>query len=114
MTRSAILAYTRATSRDSSMIQGPHLRMALLGLFLLGPVLRAQVTVTGRIVDDTGAAIAGTRVELRPVDGGTPAVASSDPAGNFTINLPAAGEYSIRAERLGFYLYQRKSQSFDS
>jgi len=32
--------------------------------------------------------------------------ASSDLAGNFRLNLPAAGEYAIRAERLGFYLYQ--------
>ncbi len=93
------------------MIPGSHIRTAVLGLLFLCSVLRAQVTVTGRIIDDTGAAIAGTRVELRPVEGGAPAVASSDPAGNFTINLPAAGDYSIRAERLGFYLYQRKSQT---
>lgn len=41
-------------------------------------------------------------------------MASSDPAGNFGLHLPAAGEYSIRAERLGFYLYQNRSQQFSS
>jgi hypothetical protein len=92
------------------MVPGSHIPRALLGLVLLCTGLTAQVSVTGRIIDDTGAGIAGARVEVRPGPGGAPAVASSDPAGNFTLSLPAAGEYSIRAERLGFYLYQNRSQ----
>ena len=94
------------------MILGSHIRPVFLGLVLLCGALPAQVGVTGRVIDDTGAGIPGTRLEVRPADGGAPAVASSDPAGNFALNLPAAGEYAIRAERLGFYLYQRRSQAF--
>jgi hypothetical protein len=72
---------------------------------------QAQVTVTGRVVDETGAAIEGARIEFRPVNEGPAIPASSDPAGNFRANLPEEGEYSIRAERQGFYVYQGK-QSF--
>src|SRR6185369_13149876 len=84
---------------------------AVLGLVLFSTALPAQVTVAGRILDDTGAAIAGARVELRPTAGGTPVVASSDAAGKYALTLPAPGEYAIRAERLGFYLYQNRSQA---
>lgn len=94
------------------MLPGSQIRWALFGLFFLSATLHGQLTFTGRIVDDTGAGIAGGRVELRPVGGGAPAVASSDTAGNFSVTLPAAGDYSIRAERLGFYLYQGRSQQF--
>jgi len=66
------------------------------------------------VVDDNGARIAGVRVELRAAEGDATVVASSDLAGNFRLNLPAAGEYAIRAERLGFYLYQGRGQRFDA
>jgi hypothetical protein len=69
------------------------------------------VDVVGRVVDETGAGIEGARVEFRPADGGSPVPVSSDPAGNFHANLAADGEYAIRAERQGFYVYQG-SQSF--
>src|SRR4051794_28828221 len=79
-------------------------------LLLAGGSIYAQVAVSGRVVDETGAAIAGARVELRPLDGGPPSIASSDVAGNFKMVLPASGEFHLRAERLGFYLYQNRSQ----
>lgn len=85
-----------------------------LGLLLACAALSAQISITGRVIDDTGAAIAGARIELRRSATSIPTVASSDPAGNFRLNLPEAGEYSIRAERLGFYLYQGPSQPFSS
>src|SRR5262249_36022985 len=74
-------------------------------------LLSAQVAITGRVVDETGAGVDGARVELRAA-AGTAVAASSDRAGNFRVNLPAAGEDSIRAERLGFYLYQGKPREF--
>ena len=75
----------------------------------------AQVPVSGRIVDETGAGVAGVRVEIRPApEGGAPLVASSDDAGNFRVTLPTAGDYHIRAERKGFYVFEMRSQHFDS
>jgi hypothetical protein len=82
-------------------------------LLLLAGAAAAQTPVAGRVVDETGLGIAGVRVELRSGDG-VPAVASSDAAGNFHVTLPAAGDYTIRAERLGFYLYQGKTQRFEA
>ena len=38
------------------------------------------------------------------------AAVASDPAGEFSLHLPVPGEYTVRAERLGFYLYQSRAQ----
>ena len=73
----------------------------------------AQVTVSGRVVDETGAAVAGARVELRVGPDSVSAVASSDPAGNFSLSLAGSGEYQIRAERQGFYRYQGGGHRFE-
>src|SRR5215467_10052839 len=76
--------------------------------------LYAQVNITGRVVDETGAGISGARVELRP-DADAPAVAaSSDTAGNFKLQAPAAKQYGIRAERFGFYLYGGKVENLQA
>lgn len=85
----------------------------LLGLVLLCGGLQAQVAITGRVVDENGAGIGGARVELRAAQRASPYVASSDLAGNFSLNLPDAGEYSVRTERLGFFVYQGQRQNFD-
>src|SRR5215216_4724906 len=85
---------------------------AILVWWAMPCLLAAQVAITGKIVDETGAAIEGARVELRGASG--PAIAaSSDRAGNFKVALPTAGEYTLRAERLGFYLYQGKPRQFE-
>ncbi len=89
--------------------------MRLQAIFVWGALpclLSAQVAITGRVIDETGAGVDGARVELRG-SAGTPIAASSDRAGNFNISLPAAGDYAIRAERLGFYLYQGKPRPFE-
>jgi len=76
--------------------------------------LCAQVSIAGRVVDETGAGIGGARVELRAAADNQIRTASSDRAGNFQLALPAAGDYTIRAERLGFYLYQGHSRHFEA
>jgi len=98
------------------MLRRPSIAPVLLGLAWICAPAWAQVNIVGRVVDDTGAGIAGARVEFRAaaVTGGAPTAASSDLAGRFALSLPAPGEYSIRAERLGFYLYQGRAQALDS
>ena len=85
----------------------------LLALLLAAIGLHAQVALTGRVVDENGAGIGGVRVEFRSVRQSTPLIASSDIAGNFQLTLPEAGEYKVRAERLGFFVYQGPGQQFD-
>jgi len=91
---------------------GRHSALAsAAALFCAG--LHAQVAITGRVLDETGAAISGARVELRSVAGGIPVAVSSDPAGRFNLTISEPGDYTFRAERLGFYLYQSRSQHFE-
>lgn len=76
----------------------------------------AQIVVSGRVVDETGAGVAGARIVLRPNApelSAQTAAASSDTAGNFTLNAPAAGEYDLRVEREGFYVFTSHAQRFD-
>ena len=88
--------------------------ICLLPLLLVAQTAwAAQVPISGRVVDETGAAIAGALVEMSAAEGGAPVRASSDLAGNFQLTLPAAGEYTVRAERLGFFLYQGRAQRFE-
>ena len=91
-------------SRDSSF--------GLTLLLIICGMVHAETFISGRVTDETGAAIANARVELRAASGVT-AVSSTDRAGNFKISLQEAGEYSIRAERLGFYVFQGKPQHFE-
>jgi hypothetical protein len=86
-----------------------------LWVLLLPVGLRAQVAITGRIIDETGGVVAGARVEVRDAAGATVAIASSDPAGNFSLSLGASsgtGGYAVVVERQGFYRYEGKKQEF--
>ena len=74
--------------------------------------INAQVAITGRVVDENDAAVAGVRVELRAEER-LLVVASSDTAGNFRATLPAAGDYTVRAERLGYFLFTSANQPFE-
>jgi len=76
--------------------------------------LRAQVAVTGRVVDETGEGVAGARIELRATDTASPIVASSDIAGNFKLVLAETGVYQVLAERQGFFVFRSAGQRFDS
>ena len=73
--------------------------------------LVAQVHISGRVVDETGAGISGARVELRPEADAPAVAASSDIAGNFKLLARPAKQYEVRAERLGFYLYRGRLEN---
>jgi len=85
----------------------------LMAACLACAALGAQVTITGRVVDENGAAVEGARLEWRGADSAVIA-ASSDAAGNFRAGLPAAGEYTVRAERLGFFVFTGSRQVFEA
>jgi hypothetical protein len=76
-------------------------------------ILSGQIRIAGRIVDENGAPILGARIELRPASGAAmPAV--SGIGGRFQVTLPSPGEYSLRAERQGFYVFEERTRQFDS
>src|SRR5438270_13178707 len=68
------------------------------------------VQVTGRVADENGISVPGARVEVFSAD--SHLAATSDSAGKFSIELPSAGEYQVRAEEEGFFIYTGKSVSF--
>ncbi len=67
----------------------------------------AAVTISGSVLDETGNPVAGARVLA-----GT-AAATTDAAGIFRIELPAAGDYDLKVEREGFFLLTGKQTHFD-
>ncbi len=82
------------------------LRAVVLLALLLAP-LTAQVTVTGRVVDENGTAVPGAQIEFRgPAFLQHPSV-NSDVLGRFHLELGQPGEYSIRAGKEGFFVLDR-------
>jgi hypothetical protein len=95
------------------MAPSGHIARILIAACMACAALRAQVAIAGRVVDENGAAVGGARVEWRAANGGIVAV-SSDQAGNFRASLPAEGEYTVRAERLGFFVFTSPRQAFEA
>jgi hypothetical protein len=85
---------------------GRVLLAATLLAWALQPLV-AQVGVTGRTVDETGAPLAGARVEFRSPLDPKPVVVVSDGQGRFRLELATAGERTLRAERGGFFVLER-------
>src|SRR6266849_9636077 len=83
---------------------------AVMAAALISTLSADTVTVTGRTVDETGVAVAGVRIQISSESGGRTAI--SDRAGNFSVELPAAGDYHVRAEQQGFFVFQSKSVPF--
>ena len=86
----------------------------VLLMCLLCICARAQVSVSGRVIDETGAGVQGARIELRAGESTVPVVASSDVAGNFKATLPEPGRYAVLAERQGFFVFRAAEQHFDT
>jgi len=95
------------------MARGDYLAWVALALLLTCSSGVAQVAVSGRMLDETGAPVAGARADFRLVGAVSPLTTSSDLAGNFSLRLPTGGDYSVRVQRQGFYLYQGPSQRLD-
>jgi len=67
----------------------------------------APPSVAGRVVDENGVAVTGARIEF--TSGAGTVTATSDSAGNFSLDVPSRGEYQIQAKDLGFFIYYGKS-----
>jgi hypothetical protein len=70
----------------------------------------APVSVAGRVVDENGVAVAGARIEA--LSGATRVTVISESTGNFGLDLASPGEYELRTEHEGFFVYSEKSVSF--
>src|SRR5713101_4570638 len=77
---------------------------------LFAGLAAAEVTVSGRIADETGLAVAFAKVELRGAASSTPTIATSDIAGGFSALLNASGRYRIHASRTGFFVFDTETE----
>jgi hypothetical protein len=90
---------------------GAQFRVAYCGAFfvLLASPLVADITLTGRVVDENEVPVAAAHVSAIPAPGSAmpapamPWSAQTDRTGAFTLTLPAAGDYLINVEREGYY-----------
>src|SRR5918993_730890 len=77
----------------------------LFASFLLAAPVTAQVTtadITGRVLDQNGAAVAGATVTARNAGNGQERSAQSDQHGNYTLAELLPGTYDISAEAPNF------------
>ena len=91
-----------------STVLAVTLRWVSAALFCaLLPLCAAEISLTGRVVDEDGAPVGGTRISLRPA--GEPDTTAqtiqtvANPIGAFSVRLPAAGSYLVSAEREGYF-----------
>lgn len=86
------------------------LRILFLTLLLSLPML-AQIRssrITGNVTDPSGAAIAGTRVEVREAATNQSYVVETNEAGEFAVPYLPPGKYQVSAERSGFNQFLQK------
>src|SRR4051794_3238424 len=76
-------------------------RIALIVLLAANAAI-AQISLSGRVVDEDGAPLAHARISAHQA-GGTPAMAESGPAGNFKLSLPGPGAYQVSVQRTGYF-----------
>ncbi|HSW49617.1 MAG TPA: carboxypeptidase regulatory-like domain-containing protein, partial [Bryobacteraceae bacterium] len=75
-------------------------------LAALAAPLGAQVSVIGRVIDENGRAVPGARVEFRTAARPQAPFSTSDVQGRFRLELDEPGEYSIRAQKEGFFVLE--------
>ncbi len=83
-------------------------------LALTAGTLCSQVLVTGRVVDENGAAVAGARLELTGGPGAERQAAVSDARGRFRVEVAHPGSYVLRGEREGFFLLANARVEIDA
>ncbi len=74
----------------------------LVGVIALGLNARAEIVLSGRVLDETNAGVGQARVTLRATDS-SPVSAVSDPTGSFSISLPAPGRYFAHVDGDGYF-----------
>jgi len=78
------------------------LKIAVLLLCLTTTALLYAETISGRVLDQSGAVIVGARVEISGGELTQPIVLSSDARGNFLSPDLKPGSYSVKVTREGF------------
>ena len=71
---------------------------------MLTPVYAAEVSLSGRVADDDGAPVGDVRISVHATTSPDVLIETqSGPSGGFAVTLPGPGDYSLDAEREGYY-----------
>jgi hypothetical protein len=73
---------------------------------LCAQAARAEVNLTGRVVDENSSAVPGAQVFLSRAGTGSRVESVADPTGRFAFRVDLPGEYLLTAERPGFFRLQ--------
>ena len=76
-------------------------------VFAAAAALMAQVeqgSITGLVVDESGAAVPGARVTVTNLSTKAASISGTNGQGNYTVPFLAHGEYAVTAEKAGFAL----------
>src|SRR5215467_5941451 len=73
----------------------------------------ATASVTGTVLDTSGAAVPGALIEIRNVGTAAKRDIASDGQGRFVIPDLAIGDYEIQASKMGFQTVLRKGITLD-
>src|ERR1700675_4343235 len=76
--------------------------IAAVLLYLLVPIGLSAETISGTVLDPSGAVVSGARIEISGEGLAEPIVLSSDGQGKFTSPELKAGIYTVQVEREGF------------
>lgn len=84
-------------------------RLVALATALAACAPAAPVPLTGRVLDDNGAPVAGARIVLTPRgDATAPLSATTDPTGAFSVAGVSGTEYEVKAEREGYFIVDQR------
>jgi hypothetical protein len=81
----------------------PFLARVWMSVFL-SSLAFAQVRVAGRVTNENDLPVPGALVTVEDIPLTKTWEAISDPTGAFLLQLPAAGQYSLKVDRQGFYV----------
>ena len=87
-------------------------RIALIAL-LAANVAAAQISLSGRVVDDDGAPLAHARISAHQAGSTQVVTAESGPAGNFQLSLPGPGSYRVGVQRTGYFQLSERTVEVD-
>ncbi|HML16309.1 MAG TPA: TonB-dependent receptor, partial [Bryobacteraceae bacterium] len=73
----------------------------VIAIALVGLPVQAEITLAGRVIDETGEGVGDARITLHADTFSTSA--TSDPTGAFSATLPGPGHYLAYVERDGFF-----------
>ncbi|MGD0499150.1 MAG: carboxypeptidase-like regulatory domain-containing protein, partial [Bryobacteraceae bacterium] len=82
---------------------------AILTLFLAMALFGQEYrgTITGRVLDPSGAAVPGAHVNVTNTETNTHVTADSNTDGLYTMPYLQPGMYTLRAEHAGFKVFER-------